>query len=191
MDKLLEKNRLVYAIGILYTLNALIVVLSAWAINLHRFELDITISRYIGLRRWTAFMYMIVAGSMTVLAFIHIIKIKMSVIKKILYMLTFLCVFGCAVCPKNETWSTTASYMHDIFAYTLMFSGTITFIWMLIKPMNKAQRIFGIAAIAYAIFFITYFVIVKWSFLFNTLFIWENAFIYLFLLELFLEKNKE
>ena len=54
-----EKNKLVYVIGILYTLNALIVVLSAWAVNLNRFGLDMTISRYIGLRRWTALLYVL------------------------------------------------------------------------------------------------------------------------------------
>ena len=191
MSKFLEKNRLVYVIGILYTLNALIVVLSAWADNLNRFGLDMTISRYIGLRRWTALMYVFVAGGMATLAFIHVLKIRMSKLKKTLYILAFVCVFGCAVCPINESWSIISSHMHTLFAYTLMFSATITFIWMLIKPMDRAQRVFGIVAIGYAVFFIVYFVIVKWNFLFNTLFIWENAFIYLFLVEMLVEKSRE
>ena len=191
MNKLLEKNKLVYAIFLLYTLNALIVVLSAWAINLHRFELDLTISHYIGLRRWTAFMYVIVAGSMAALATVHVIRIKMSVLKKILYILAFLCVFGCAVCPMNRGWNNTVSDIHHIFAHTLMYSGAITFIWMLIKPINTAQRVFGIVAIGYSILFIATLVITKVGFLSDTLFIWENAFIYLFIVEMALEKNKE
>lgn len=186
-----EKNKLVYVIGILYTLNALIVVLSAWAVNLNRFGLDMTISRYIGLRRWTALLYVFVAASMATMAFIHVMKIRMNTVKKILYILAFVCVFGCAICPINEEWSIFSSNMHAIFAYTLMFSATITFIWMLIKPADLAQRIFSIVSIGYAVFFIVYFVIIKFDFLFNTLFIWENAFIYLFLVELLVEKSRE
>jgi hypothetical protein len=191
MNKFLEKNKLVFAILLLYTLNALIVVFSAWAINLHRFGLDITISHYIGLRKWTAFMYVIVAGSMAALATVHVIKIKMSVLKKILYILAFACVFGCAVCPMNRDWNNTVSDIHHIFAHTLMYSGAITFLWMLIKPLDKAQRVFGIIAIVYSILFIVLLVITKVGFLNNTVFIWENAIIYLFIVEMALEKNKE
>ncbi len=191
MNKLGEKKNSIYIIGLLYTLNALIVVLSAWAINLHQYDLSITISRYIGLRRWTAFMYIIVAGSMSTLAVIHITKIKMNIFKKILYILAFVCVFGCAVFPMNWNWSALSSTLHHVFSHTLMFSVTITFIWLLIKPVTKAQRLFAIVAIAYAVFFIMCFVIFKVDVLFNTLFIWENAFIYLFMAELFLEKSVE
>lgn len=191
MNKFLEKNKLVFAILVLYTLNALIVVFSAWAINLHRFGFDITISHYIGLRKWTAFMYVIVAGSMAVLASIHVLKIKMSVFKKILYILAFACVFGCAVCPMNRDWNNTVSNIHHIFAHTLMYSGAITFLWMLIKPLDKAQRVFGIIAIVYSILFIALLVVTKVGFLNNTVFIWENAIIYLFIVEMALEKNKE
>ena len=191
MNELLKKKKLIFVIGLLYTINALIVVLSAWAINQHRFDLSMTISRYIGLRRWTAFMYVIVAGTMTILAVIHIIKIRINIIKKILYILAFACVFGCAVCPMNWDWSVLASNLHNVFAYTLMFSVTITLVWMLIKPTSKAQRIFGIVAICYAIFFIMCFVVIKVDVFFETLFIWENAFIYIFLGELLIEKGAE
>lgn len=191
MNELLKKKKLIFIIGLLYTINALIVVLSAWAINLHRFDLSMTISRYIGLRRWTAFMYVIVAGTMAILAVIHIIKIRINIIKKILYILAFACVFGCAVCPMNWDWSALSSNLHNVFAYTLMFSVTITLVWMLIKPTGKAQRVFGIVAICYAVFFILSFVIIKVDVFFETLFIWENAFIYIFLGELLIEKGAE
>ena len=72
-----------------------------------------------------------------------------------------------------------------------MYSGAVTFLWMLIKPLDIAQRIFGIIAIVYSILFIALLVIAKVNFLNNTVFIWENAIIYLFIVEMALEKNKE
>ena len=40
-----------------YTVIALITVISAWIIDLHRFDLSLTISRYVALRPWTAITY--------------------------------------------------------------------------------------------------------------------------------------
>ena len=187
MNEWFEKNKLIFIDVFLYTLNILIVVLSAWAIDLHRYGLDITISRYIGLRRWTAIMYLIFAGVMATLAVIHLSKIRMNVVKKIFYILVCVCIFGCGVFPTNRNWNVVSSNIHDIFSHTSMVCGTITFIWTLVKPLNKTQRIFGIIAIAYAIFFIAYFEFLKWDFLFHTLFIWENVFVYLFMAELCVE----
>ncbi|MBP5528950.1 MAG: hypothetical protein J6X80_02765 [Lachnospiraceae bacterium] len=191
MKKCIERNKLVIAVGILYTLNALVVVLSAWAVNLNRFRLDITISRYIGFRRWTVFMYMIVAGLMATLAFIHIIRIKMHIIKKALYLVAFSCVFLGSVFPTNRDWNVVSSNIHNVFSYTLMSCVIITIIWMLIKPLGRAQRIFSIVAICYSVFFLVVFFIIKPPYLFNTVLIWENVFVYIFLAELSVEKSSE
>ena len=182
-----SKKRPVYTAGLLYTLTALIVVLSAWAEDLHRFGLDLTISRYVGLRPWTAVLYMVVAAVMVTLVFIYIRSSKMPRVKQGLYMLVFACVFGCAICPFNYAWSAVLSDMHNGFAYGLMLLVTISFVWMAVRPVNRKQRIFGIAAICYALYFIICFVIIGWEFFISTIFVWENIFIYMLLGELILE----
>ena len=184
---LFENNRPVFAVGILYTITALIVVISAWAEGLRRFDLDITISRYVALRPWTAVLYMAVVVVMTVLAFIYLKRSKMGIVKKVLYILAFICVSGCAFCPFNREWSNVLSDMHNYFAYGLMLMVTVSFILMAIKPANREQRVFSTVAIGYAVLFIVCYVVLDWEFFANTIFLWENTFIYLFLAELIVE----
>ena len=182
-----EKNRPVFIAGFLYTVTALIVVLSAWAMDLRRFDLDLTISRYVALRQWTSVMYLIVATIMVTLVVIHLIRSEMSVIKKILYFLAFACILGCAVFPFNPEWSKFSSDMHNYFAYGLMLVATISFVLTAIKPINREQRVFGIVAIGYAVMFIVFFAILKSNIFVSWIFLWENTFIYLFLAELVTE----
>ena len=47
------------AAGIIYTVIAIVTVASAWIIDLHRFDLWLSISRYVALRPWTAVMYLL------------------------------------------------------------------------------------------------------------------------------------
>ena len=187
MKKIFENKRPIYIAGLLYTVTALIVVLSAWVADLQRFGLDLTISRYIGLRHWTAYLYMAVAIVMVTLVAVYIKRSGMSTAKKVLYLLIFACVLGCAVCPFNYEWSETLSDLHNTFAYGLMLLVTISFVWMAVRPIGKKQRIFGIAAICYALYFIICFVIIGWEFFISTIFVWENIFIYMLLGELILE----
>ena len=189
--RLLEKNRPIFADLVLYTIVALTVVLSAWAIDLHRFDLGITISRYIALRPWTYVMYLIAASIMVTLGFIYLKRSKLGIVKTLLYSLAFACIFGCAVCPFNHDWNWLVAEIHDKYAYGLMFAGTASLILMLIKPKNLKQRIFALAAVGYAVYFILCYVIIKWDFFINTIFIWENTFIYIFLAELIVEYTKK
>lgn len=85
MGWIFEKNRPVIAAGIIYLLNALIVVISAWTEGLHRFGLDLTISRYVGLRHWSAYLNMVIAVVMVTLILIYLKKSKMHTVRKALY----------------------------------------------------------------------------------------------------------
>lgn len=187
MNKLFEKNRPVIVDGILYTLTALIVVISAWAEDLHRFDLDLTISRYVGLRHWTANLYMVIAVLMVSMIFVYLRKSGMHIVRKVLYGAAFLCILGCAFFPHNVEWSTFASNVHNYFAYGLMLIVTVSIVMMIFTARNKSQRVFGIVAAAYATYFIIAYVIVGWKFFGNTIFLWENTFIYLLLGELMVE----
>ena len=64
VKKWFVKNRPVFVIGFLYTVTAFIVVVSAWTAGIRRFDLDLTISRYVGARQWTTVFYLIVATVM-------------------------------------------------------------------------------------------------------------------------------
>ena len=57
MNELTSGKRPVLTSFFTYTGIALITVLSAWIIGLHRFDLSLTISRYVALRPWTAVTY--------------------------------------------------------------------------------------------------------------------------------------
>ena len=187
VKKLFEKNRPVIAIGVLYTLTALVVVISAWAIDLHRFDMDLTISRYVGLRHWTAYLYMVIAVIMVSLAVFYLKKSEKHIVRKFIYGAAFLCILGCAFFPHNREWSEFVSDMHNYFAYGLMSIGFVSFILMIVRAKNKSQRVFGIVAVAYAVYFIVAYIIIGWRYFAETIFLWENTFIYLFLGELIIE----
>lgn len=190
MKATLHKNCFVLLTGILYSITALVVVLSAWIADLYRYDLSLTTSKYVALRPWTAVLYMIIALTMVALIFLHIKKTKMPLLKKVVYCVIFLCVLGCAIFPSNRQWSLSATRIHNVFAYGLMLMVTASFIIMLIMSKVKKQTIFSIPAICYAAFFIVSYV-VGFGFFQMTLFIWENVFIYLLLIELSLEKQND
>ena len=190
-SSLLKKNRPILIDFILYTATALIIVLSSWAIDLHKYDLGITISRYIALRPWTYVFYLVMAVIMITLGVIYVFKSRLGIIKTVLYLLTFAFIFGCAVLPFNSEWNSTWANMHDISSYGIMTCGSLSLLWMLIKPKNLKQRVFAILAVAYAVYFILCHLIIRWDFFADTIFIWENAFIYIFLVELYIEYSRK
>lgn len=171
-----------------YTVIALITVISAWIIDLHRFDLSLTISRYVALRPWTAITYAICIAFMVILILMYVKRIRILLLRKILYYLIFTCVLGCAVFPFNREWSNISAEIHNYCAYSLMFLMLVSFI-VLIFSGRKVQKIFGILGILYAVFFILAFLVVEWQWFYDTIFIWENLFIYLLLIELWLEEE--
>ena len=171
-----------------YTLIALVTVLSAWIINLYRFDLSLTISRYVALRPWTAISYGICIAIMVILIVMYVHNLEIPRIRKALYYLVFLCVLGCAVFPFNWEWSGFSATIHNYCAYALMFLMAISFIVLMITG-RKAQKIFALLCMLYAVLFIFAFFVFSWLWFFDTIFIWENIFIYLLLFELWLEKN--
>jgi len=188
MGELTSGKRPVLISFFTYTGIALITVLSAWMINLHRFDLSLTISRYVALRPWTAIVYGLCIVFMVTLIFVFLKKTKMLLLRKIIYSLVFICVLGCGIFPFNRTWSNLVSTLHNYSAYALMLLVTLSFIVLVITG-RKAQKIFAVLSILYAVYFIISFVVFDWQWFNNTIFIWENLFIYLLLGELWLEKT--
>ena len=171
----------------IYTMVCLVTVLSAWAIDLHRYDLGQTISAYVGYRRWTAALYFVCITVMLALLVTYVHRLSMKLPKKLVYYIVFLSVWGCSIFPSNREWSQTISNIHLKCAYTFMFSASFSFLLTAIWAKRKAQRIFAVAVFAYAIFFILALLVMKWSWFTSTIFIWENLCIYLVTIELFLE----
>lgn len=189
MKKITESNKPVLITGIVYSASWLIIVLSAWIINLHRYDLGITVSAYIGLRKWTAILYFISATIMFILLVVYVHKTPMHLFKKLVYYIVFLGVWGCSIFPSNASWNETITNIHLCCAYTFMFSASFSFVLTILFTKQRGQRIFAIATLIYAIFFIISLLIFKWSWFTGTIFIWENLCIYLLMIELFLETN--
>ena len=171
----------------IYTMVCLVTVLSAWAIDLHRYDLGQTISAYVGYRRWTAALYFVCITIMLALLVTYVRGLSMQLPKKLVYYIVFLSVWGCSIFPSNREWSPTISNIHLKCAYTFMFSASFSFLLTAIWAKRKAQRIFAAAVFAYAIFFILALLVMKWSWFTGTIFIWENLCIYLVTIELLLE----
>ncbi len=183
MDKYLKKIPLIA--GILFLLTAVAAVAIAWISDIHRFDLSISFSSYVGLSCFTSIMYFISAVIMIALLIYYIAKIKMNLLKRIVYAIVMLCVFGTAFFPFNfysENPTSVTINLHNDFAIALMLVTTASFICSIIFAKSRKQRIINIASIGYATLFIVLYY-VRFKPLFQTFFIWENLFIVLLLIE--------
>ena len=70
--KIFVGGRPVIISGAIYTAASLVIVLSAWLIGLHRYDLGRTISAYIGFRVWTAVLYFFCATTMFTVTNVHL-----------------------------------------------------------------------------------------------------------------------
>lgn len=189
MKKWLEGNRPVKLAGLIYTIIAVVIVLTAWADGLSVGSLRPTISEFVGLRTWTIIAYFFCVVAIDALVFYYIFKNPMLKLKKIVYCIVFTCVLGCAIFPYNLARSEAVSLVHNINAFSVLGVSTIALVLGLVRPNNKAQRIFSISALLYTLVFIATYVVFALEPILNTLFIWQNICIYCIIIELCLEKH--
>ena len=152
--KITNGRNAVITAGVIYTVMAVTTVVSAWIIDLHRFDLWLSISRYVALRPWTAVLYFFCAVAMAVIVIRYLRHTPMSRYRKVIYLLIITCVCGCAVFPCNREWSRTVTGIHNVFAYSLMIVGFLSFLTALVLESDKRMKRFGLIATAYAAFFI-------------------------------------
>ena len=183
-------NRPAVITCVIYSFAWILIVSSAWAIGLHRYDLSRTISAYIAFRKWTAVFYFVCATIMFLLLVTYVHKLEMPLIKKIVYYIVFLSVWGCSIFPSNNEWSVFVTSIHLKCSYGLMFSASFSFLLTSFFAKRRGQRIFAIATFVYALFFIFALLVMKWPWFEETIFIWENLCIYLILVELFLEASR-
>lgn len=152
-----HKNKIPLIAGIIFLLTAVTAVAIAWISDIHRFDLSISFSSYVGLSRLTSIMYFVSAVIMIAMLIYYIVKTKMNLLKRIVYAVVLLCVFGTAFFPFNyysEAPTSVTINLHNDFAIALMLATTVSFVLSVIFAKNKKQRIVNAVSIGYAIVFI-------------------------------------
>lgn len=176
--------------GAIFLLTAFIAVASAWIRGVHLYDMGISFSSYVGLNRPISVLWFISAVIIIILMTIYTVKTPMPLVKKIIYGIIFLCIFGTAFFPFNtfsEHPTAITIDLHNSFAIALMLMTTISFILTVILSKNKIQKIIAVCSIGYAFAFIALY-FCGFLPLFNTFFIWENLFIILLLIALQMER---
>lgn len=187
------KSKIPAIAGVLFLLINVIAVLSAWITDTHRYDFGISFSAYVGLSRPVSVLWFVSAVIIIAMLVYYIAKTKMSVIKRIVYALVLICIFGTAFSPYNYfSGSPTAVTidLHNFFAISLMLVVTVSFILSAVISVNRKQCIVSLMSIVYAVSFVVLYFI-RFRPLFQTFFIWENIFILLLLLEIHYERYGE
>ena len=183
-----HKNLAYLLTAVIYVTVVTVAVAYSWTLQIHRFDLGLTVSRYVALHRWTATLYFFGAAVICVLLSLCVKRAKTRLIQKAVYWLTLVCVFGCAWFPCNRGRSRLTSDIHDIISYALVISVAMSFVLMAVFARHWRQRIYGLCSTLFAACFIAAFVCGVKAF-HDTIFIWENVVIALFFFEIYLEET--
>ncbi len=187
------KNKLPAVSGVLFLLSAVISVGYAWITGVHRFDMSLSFSLYVGLFYWTSTLHFALTAVIVALMSVYVAGTKMPAVKKAVYAAVLLCIFGTAFFPCNafsDHGSPITTTAHNIFAISLMLVTTVSFIITVITSKDKIQRFAAALSILYGAVFITLY-FMRFAPLFATFFIWENLFIVLLLIGMSLESRGE
>lgn len=184
------ENSLLAGVALLYVFSVSLAVAYSWIIDVHRFDLGLTVSIYVALHVWTAVVYFLAATAICWLLGRYVMKTPMHPVQRVVYLLTLLCVFGCAFFPCNGDRSTLAEDIHNYISYALIILIALSFFLMTVLPGNRHRKWFGLGSTIFAVFFIAAFVMGIQPFK-DTIFIWENMIIVLLFFELYLEKTEQ
>lgn len=186
-------NKLPITAGIIFLLTVVFAVASAWISGIHRYDLAISFSSYVGLNFTISVIWFVAVAVILAMMTIYIVKTKMPIVKRIVYAIIFLCIFGTAFFPFNtysEHPTTLTINLHNKIAIGLMLATTASFVLSAVLAKSRGQRITAIFSIGYAAAFILLYFL-RFVPMFRTFFIWENMFIVLLILELHMEQYGE
>ena len=181
-----EESLLVW-VGTIYVIAVALAVAYSWIIGVHRFDLGLTVSIYVALHVWTSVFYFLAATAICGLLGWYVWKTPMYPIQRVVYLLTLLCVFGCAWFPCNGARSALSEDIHNYFSYALVILVALSFFLMWVLPGNRRRKLYGLGSTVFAVFFIAAFALRIRVFK-DTIFIWENLIIVLLFFELYLER---
>lgn len=171
----------------IYLVPVIVAVLYTWFWERYPFDLSLTVSLYVARYPWTTALFFVHVVAVCILLLLYLKTIKIKRIQRILYHLVLLCILGCAIFPCNRSRSVIATQIHDLLSYALVIITSLTFVGMLVFARQAKQKGFAVGSLIFTIVFIIGFS-AKISAVKETVFIWENMILLLFLIELFLEK---
>ena len=175
-------------VGAIYVITVALAVAYSWIIDVHRFDMGLTVSLYVGLHIWTSVLYFLAAAVICVLLGRYVWKVPMHPVRRIVYVLILLCVFGCAWFPCNRARSPLSEEIHNYFSYALILLLALSFFLMAVFPGASRRKLYGLGSTLFAVFFIAAFVLDFRAFR-DTIFIWENVIIALLFFALCMEEN--
>lgn len=181
-----ENTPLVW-VGAIYVITVAVAVAYSWIIDVHRFDLGLTVSLYVALHIWTSVFYFLAAAAICGLLGRYVWKTPMHPVQRVVYLLTLACVFGCAWFPCNRARSPLSEDIHNYFSYALVILVALSFFLMTVLPGNRRRKFYGLGSTVFAVFFIAAYATGVRPFK-DTIFIWENLIIVLLFFELYLEK---
>lgn len=171
----------------IYLVPVIVAVLYTCLYEGRPFDLSLTVSLYVARYPWTTVLFSLHIAAGCVLVLIYLKRVQINGVQRVLYYLILLCILGCAIFPCNRSRSVFATKIHDQLSYVLVIVAALSFAGMLVFARKTRQRVFAIGSLAYTVAFIAVFIIgvpaAK-----DTIFIWENMVLLLFLLELFMEQ---
>lgn len=174
-------------VGAIYVITVALAVAYSWIIGVHRFDLGLTVSLYVALHIWTSVFYFLAASAICALLGRYVWKTPMYPIQRVVYLLTLLCVFGCACFPCNGARSPLSEDIHNYFSYALVILVALSFFLMTVLPGDRRRKLYGLGSTIFAVFFIAAYALGIRAFK-DTIFIWENLIIVLLFFELYLER---
>lgn len=182
-----NKKILAWICGI-YLIPVIVAVLYAWFREGYPLDLSLTVSLYVARYPWSTVLFFFHATVVCLLILRYLGTRKITILQRILYYLVLLCIMGCAIFPCNRSRSEFTTEIHDFLSYVLVIAVALTFAGMLVFARQKAQRIFATGSLIFAIIFIVVFA-ARVPAVKDTIFIWENVVMLLFLLELYFEQH--
>lgn len=181
-----SKKRFLLWAAEIYMITIAIIVVASWLSNMHPYELKLTVSKYIGLQNWSAFLYFATCCFVCLFLLIYIFATKFRFIRKYVYIFIVLQIMGCAWFPSMGKRDKLLTETHKSFAYALILGITLSFFLMLIWGANLKQRFFAVFGLIYACWFVVSYKLKIPEFREN-IFVWENIILFLLIVELSLE----
>ena len=190
-DIKLKRNLLVITVA-MYIIVSSIAIFSAW-INgtVPAFYLGYTVSIYVGLQKWTSAVYFAGMVLNAGLLCYFLTKVRMNIIRKILYYLTLIFLIGLAWFPVQKGRpESLASRGHEIFSDAFFIGVIVTLAVMFFSSRKISHRVYAVCGILFGIYYITGYIL-SFPFFRSLILVWETLLIYFYIGEyLFLVKKE-
>lgn len=126
--------------GIVFLLTAVFAAAHAWLAGIHKYDMSLSFSSYVGLSRLTSIVWFIAAVIIIPAVSFYISKSDIPAVRKAVYGVVFFCIAGTALFPFNcfsESPSALTCNIHNYFAIALMLATTVSFVLSAVMAQSK------------------------------------------------------